>query len=165
MRILSVFLIACALFCGCCGSRKAKTSGDLPQGSSTQKSETLKPLTEQKPNAEAEKPIDQSEIRDVTVRDVLSDPAFAGRAIRISGTCLGYAKPVAEGGPPLTRSDWQLEDGGVAIWVSGPVPDGCSPTEGSKTRSTIAARVAQDTLQAFGGKAPKARRYLIVAGK
>ena len=98
---------------------------------------------------------------DVSVRELLASSAHVGKTVRVAGRCLGYGKIVAEGTPPLTRSDWQLEDGGLAIYVSGPLPEGCSPTEGSQTVSTIYARVAQDTLRGFGNQEPKARRYLV----
>jgi hypothetical protein len=96
-----------------------------------------------------------------TVRELLSSDADVGRMVRVAGRCIGYSKPVAEGMPPLTRSDWQLEDGGEAIYVSGPLPSGCSATEGSTARTTIVARVAQDTMPASGDRPATPRRYLV----
>jgi len=98
----------------------------------------------------------------VTVHDVLTDATLVGRAVEVTGTCLGYSTPtIAKGSPPLTRSDWQLEDQGEAVWVSGPMPPGCSATEPAVSPSTITARVAQDTLPGLGGQAATVRQYLV----
>jgi hypothetical protein len=98
-----------------------------------------------------------------TVRELLASDADVGRTVRVAGRCAGYSTPLAEGAPPLTRSDWQLEDEGVAIYVSGPLPAGCSATGGSQARSTIVAQVAQDTMPAAGDRPAAPRRYLVRA--
>jgi hypothetical protein len=103
---------------------------------------------------------EKEEVR--TVRELLSSDRDVGRMVRVSGQCLGYGKPVAEGMPPRSRSDWQLEDGGVAIYVTGPLPAGCSATAGATERTTIVARVAQDTMPAMGNREATPRRYLVV---
>jgi hypothetical protein len=54
-----------------------------------------------------------------------------------------------------------LEDGGEAIWVTGPMPDGCTATEPAAEPSTIQATVAQDELPDLGGYGKTARRYLV----
>lgn len=96
-----------------------------------------------------------------TVAGVLTGPDLNGKSVRITGTCLGYrVPPVAVGAPPRTRSDWQLESAGQAIYVTGPLPAGCSATEGSSTPVTILATVREDTLAALGGNPPVPRRYL-----
>jgi len=97
-----------------------------------------------------------------TVRELLSSDRDVGQMVRVAGRCLGYSKPVAEGMPPRSRSDWQLEDDGVAIYVTGPLPAGCSATEGSAERTTITARVAQDTMPAMGNREATPRRYLVL---
>jgi len=97
----------------------------------------------------------------VTVRELLSTDAYVGRRVLVRGRCLGYTASVAVGGPPLTRSDWQLEEGGEAIFVSGPLPEGCSATAGSTVSTTILADVAQDTLPRLGGRPAVPRRYLV----
>ena len=96
------------------------------------------------------------------MREVLESSAFVGQEIRITGRCLGYGKSVAQGGPPRTRSDWQLEDDGAAIYVTGPLPTGCSATAGSAAPTTITARVAEDTIRALADHSASARRYLVV---
>lgn len=97
----------------------------------------------------------------VTVRELMTSDAYVGKRVEVAGRCLGYAAQVAVGPPPVTRSDWQLEDADAAIFVTGPLPGGCSPTEGSAQRTTILALVAQDTLPALGNRAATARRYLV----
>jgi hypothetical protein len=97
-----------------------------------------------------------------TVHQVLTDATLVGLRVEVVGTCLGYSSPtIAKGSPPLTRSDWQLEDQGEAVWVSGPMPEGCTATEPAQSASAITAYVAQDTLEAFGGAPAEPRRYLV----
>ena len=103
----------------------------------------------------------REEIPLVTVRDLLDSDVYVGKRVQVTGRCHGYAAGVAVGPPPVTRSDWQLVDGGAAIFVSGRLPPGCSPTEGSAQRTTVLALVAQDTLSALGNRAATARRYLV----
>jgi hypothetical protein len=97
-----------------------------------------------------------------TVHDRLASDALVGRVVEVTGRCLGYSSPtVAKGSPPVTRSDWQLEDGGEAIWVSGPLPEGCTATEPAANPGTIQATVAQDELPDLGGYGKTTRRYLV----
>ena len=103
----------------------------------------------------------REEIPLVTVRDLLDSDAYVGKRVQVTGRCHGYAADVAVGPPPVTRSDWQLVDADASIFVTGPLPGGCSPTEGSAQRTTILALVAQDTLSALGNRAATARRYLV----
>ena len=98
----------------------------------------------------------------VTVHDVLTRSNLVGRRVAITGRCLGYTVPtIAQGSPPVTRSDWQLEDGGEAVWVTGPLPEGCSATTAAPGPSSITATVAQDTLPALGGQNGTPRQYLV----
>lgn len=98
----------------------------------------------------------------VTVHAVLTTPALVGRTVNITGRCLGYSAPtIAKGSSPLTRSDWQLEDQGEAVWVSGALPTGCTATQPAAAPSTITAVVAQDTLPGLGGGAGSPRQYLV----
>lgn len=96
-----------------------------------------------------------------TITEVLNSDAYVGKRIRVTGRCLGYAAAIAVGPPPLTRSDWQFEQDGVAIFVSGPLPQGCSATRGASEPTTILALVAEDTLRALGNKPGTRRRYLL----
>jgi len=98
----------------------------------------------------------------VSVHDVLTRPSLVGKAVEVTGRCLGYSVPtVAKGSPPVTRSDWQLEDQGEAVWVTGSMPDGCTGTTPAEAPSTITALVAQDTMPGLGGQKPVARQYLV----
>jgi hypothetical protein len=97
-----------------------------------------------------------------TVHAVLTTPSLVGRTVEVTGRCLGYASPtIAKGSPPLTRSDWQLEDRGEALWVSGPLPAGCTSTTPAPAPGPVTAIVAQDTLPGLGGQAPTPRQYLV----
>ena len=103
----------------------------------------------------------RGDVREIAIRHLLNSDSLVGEWVRVSGRCLGYAAQVAVGPPPLTRSDWQLEDGETAIYVSGSLPNGCSATGGSSNRITIRAMVAQDTLPALGDRPTMPRRYLV----
>jgi hypothetical protein len=96
-----------------------------------------------------------------TVREVLDSGALVGQRIRVAGRCLGYGGKLAQGAPPRTRSDWQLESDGVAVYVVGALPPGCSATEGAQDTVTITATVVEDTLPALGGGPARPRRYLM----
>jgi hypothetical protein len=98
----------------------------------------------------------------VSVHDVLTSPSLVGKAVEVTGRCLGYSVPtLAIGSPPVTRSDWQLEDQGEAVWVTGSMPDGCTATTPAGSASTISALVAQDTMPGLGGQKPAVRQYLV----
>ncbi|HKG91962.1 MAG TPA: hypothetical protein VKA84_08735 [Gemmatimonadaceae bacterium] len=98
----------------------------------------------------------------VGLSEVAGSGAYVGQRVHVTGRCLGYSNPTTLGPPPLTRSDWQLQGAGVAIFVSGPLPGGCSATEGSSAPITILARVAEDTLPALGKMPGTPRRYLVL---
>ena len=67
--------------------------------------------------------------------------------------CLGYSAPtIARGSPPLTRSDWQVEDQGEAVWVSGRLPEGCTSTEpASRPRAASPAGWRRTRLRRSAG--------------
>lgn len=97
-----------------------------------------------------------------TVHALLTTPALVGRTVEVNGRCLGYSAPtIARGAPPLTRSDWQLEDKGEAIWVSGPLPAGCTSTTPATAPGLVTAIVAQDTLPGLGGQSAMPWQYLV----
>ncbi|HXE58532.1 MAG TPA: hypothetical protein VNK43_11080, partial [Gemmatimonadales bacterium] len=99
-----------------------------------------------------------------TVRELIQSSRLVGRRVMVTGRCLGYrVPPVAVGAPPRTRSDWQLEDGGIAIYVTGPLPAGCSATAGSPKVDTLVALVSEDTLPSLAGRPAATRRYLVWA--
>lgn len=126
----------------------ASASGDAPAGVTTAGAEPITvPRRQQLPAP--------------TVREILETDTHVGRRVRVTGRCLGYSGSVAVGGPPVSRSDWELEADGVAIYVTGPLPEGCSATTGSTALVTITAVVAEDTLPALGRRPPSVRRYLV----
>jgi hypothetical protein len=93
----------------------------------------------------------------VTVRQVLTMQALVGETVVVTGRCLGKGAPtVAKGSQPLSGGAWQIEDSGVAAWVTGPMPEGC---DGGS--AVITARVAQDTLPRLS-PARTLRQYLVV---
>ena len=102
----------------------------------------------------------------VAVRELVASGAYVGKRVHVTGRCLGYSSAGSLGPPPLTRSDWQLQSSGASIFVSGPLPTGCSATDaGSGTGATpvtILARVAEDTLPSLGKQRGAPRRYLVL---
>jgi hypothetical protein len=66
------------------------------------------------------------------VGDIVDSAKWVGRTVRITGRCRGYGAAAAADPPPLSRSDWLLEDGGKSIYVNGPLPTGCTATAGSE---------------------------------
>jgi hypothetical protein len=97
---------------------------------------------------------------EVSIRELVNGAVQVGKVVRTHGQCIGYSKPVAQGPPPRTRSDWQLEDGGIAIWVVGAFPPGCTGAGGDGTRITVSGSVAEDTVVALNGRG-HVRRFLI----
>lgn len=97
----------------------------------------------------------------VTVAEIAGSGALVGKRVRVQGRCMGYSTPLAVGPPPRTRSDWQLADGSVAIYVVGDFPPGCSPTTGSTEPVTIIGVVTEDTIPARLERPVRARRFLL----
>ena len=112
------------------------------------------------PAANGTPPAGGARPKNVTVHDVLTRPELAGTLVAVNGRCLGYSAPtVAMGAPPVTRSDWQLEEAGEAVWVTGPLVAGCSSTVPAERASVIVAEVAQDTVGL--GAVRVVRQYLV----
>ena len=103
----------------------------------------------------------ESTPREVSVAQLLTDEIPVGARVEVRGTCIGYSRVVALGPPPRTRSDWQLEADGVAVWVVGSYPPGCSGTEPAREARTLSFEVAADTLPALGTQTGRVRRYLL----
>ena len=101
-----------------------------------------------------------SDSLEVSIRELVNGAVQVGKIVRTRGQCIGYATPVAEGSPPRTRSDWQLEDGGIAVWVVGAFPPGCTGAGGDGTFITVSGLVAEDTVVVLNGPA-HVRRFLI----
>ena len=76
----------------------------------------------------------------VTVAEILKNAnQLLNKEVMVTGVFKGWSGGPA-GGPPVTRSDWVLQDDTASIYVTGPFPPGCSPTNPGKT-VTIKARV------------------------
>ena len=90
-----------------------------------------------------------------------SADSLVGKTVRVLGACAGWSGP-AGGPPPLSRSDWQLQDDRVGIWVSGPLPQGCDPVNPpAEEIFEILASVAVDTVSAPGVGQGRVRYFLI----
>mgnify|MGYP006915219937 CR=1 FL=1 len=57
----------------------------------------------------------------------------------------------------MASNAWQLESGGVAIWVSGPKPSSCSA---DSEEQTLLAEVVQDSLPHLS-RPRMVRQYLV----
>jgi len=94
------------------------------------------------------------------VRTILAE-GRAGDTVRVRGLCLRLGSRAAVGGPPVTRSDWQLADAAdsaTAIWVTGDRPPDCSYDAGSKEPVDVHGIVGVDTIGMAAGKS--LRRFL-----
>jgi hypothetical protein len=140
-----------ALLAGACGPRGNREVSPADTTAEMQVRDTVKIVAQ--PDSQA--------LQQVTVPALLGSNQWNGMTVRVSGQCLGYrVPPVAVGGPPRTRSDWQLAADGAAIYVTGPLPQGCSATEGSTGLIGIVATVREDSLPSLGGQPSRSRRYL-----
>ena len=71
--------------------------------------------------APAERPIGAP-----TVRAIRENPSsWEGRKVRLTGGFKGWSGS-CRGAPPVSRSDWMLEDGTGCIYVTGLLPPGVS---------------------------------------
>jgi hypothetical protein len=94
------------------------------------------------------------------VRTILAE-GRAGDTVWVRGLCLRLGARAALGGPPVTRSDWQLADAAdstTAIWVTGNRPSDCSYDVRSMVPVDVHAVVAVDTIGLAAGKS--LRRFL-----
>ncbi|MHB1192812.1 MAG: hypothetical protein ACYC6F_07170 [Longimicrobiales bacterium] len=97
----------------------------------------------------------------VPLAAIVAGDVEVGRSVRVEGVCIGYSRVQAVGPQPRTRSDWQLVDDSVAVWVAGSYPQGCSGTVPSGSAGIYTMKVAMDTLPALGGAPARPRVYLI----
>jgi hypothetical protein len=102
-------------------------------------------------------PVPRSE--QLSVAQLLGGPErHAGREVTLSGTCLGWSGP-ALGGPPRTRSDWQIGSREAAVWVSGPLPSGCTGATGGGP-ARVHGRVEVERISGPDGL--RVRPYLVL---
>lgn len=66
----------------------------------------------------------------ITVATAINQAAtLAGTTVIVRGAYIGWSGRCT-GGPPVTRSDWMLEDADRCLYVSGPLPPGiAAPAE------------------------------------
>ena len=103
-------------------------------------------------------PAAQDSVRPIAA--IVGSDALVGRAVRIAGRCLGYGGgTAASGGPPRTRSDWQLADATGAVYVVGRRPTDCAREAGGARRVLVVGRVAEDTVRGLGASTP--RRFVL----
>lgn len=104
-----------------------------------------------------------STIPEVSIEDVLAGKAATGTMVTVTGIYLGYGRQQAFGPQPLTRSDWQLASGEVAVWVSGEFPDGTDALTPGDEPITITATVAEDVVEGPGDR--NQQRYYLVQSR
>jgi len=76
-----------------------------------------------------------------TIRKILDDPgSFEGREIVLEGIFQGWSGKCA-GSPPVTRSDWVLEDRTGCIYVTGTIPTGVSLTNPKGERLILSCKI------------------------
>ena len=64
----------------------------------------------------------------VAVKTILENsPEMAGRRVTLDVDFRGWTG-ICSSGPPVTRSDWMVEDRTGCIYVHGPLPDGLDPS-------------------------------------
>ncbi|HSW29178.1 MAG TPA: hypothetical protein VLH75_06735 [Longimicrobiales bacterium] len=97
----------------------------------------------------------------VPLAAIVAGEVEVGRSVRVEGVCIGYSRVQALGPQPRTRSDWQLVDDTVAVWVVGSYPEACSGTVPSRSAGIYTMTVAMDTLPALGNAPARHRVYLI----
>ena len=100
-----------------------------------------------------------SEHRSISVRVLLSTRPKSGTVVTVSGLCYGLAGLLAAGPPPSSRSDWQLGDGSVAVFVVGPIPLNCVQ-QANAPSVTIRATVRRDSVAVRLGGPLVERLYL-----
>jgi hypothetical protein len=58
------------------------------------------------------------------ILNIIDDPpAFEGATVSVKGRFKGW-KGDCRGAPPVSRSDWMVDDGTACIYVNGPAPPG-----------------------------------------
>ncbi len=84
-----------------------------------------KKLLQKKSDKTCEQEI-EAENRALTVSDVLENrESYLGKEVELEGEFRGWSG--IQGPPPVSKSDWVLEDKTGAIYVHGPYPEGCKP--------------------------------------
>jgi hypothetical protein len=153
-----------------CGAPEPQAGQDRPiDPPGEQESQAVDEPPIDPPGEEESQTVDEPSIRPPgeeepwTVSQLLEAPdSLVGKTLRVRGSCSGWDGP-ALGSSPLTRSDWQLQEGELAIWVSGPLPQGCDPVQPPPPETTfeITAVLAVDTVSLLAEPEPAVRRFLL----
>jgi len=79
-----------------------------------------------------------------SIAELRGDPAaYAGRTVLVSGSFKGW-KGACLSTPPVSRSDWMLEDGTGCIYVHAPLPAGSDALKPQGEAVSLRAVVRQD---------------------
>jgi len=82
--------------------------------------------------------------RKTTIKTIIQNPNnYEGKQVIVSGNFKGW-KGSCFSAPPVTRSDWMIEDEGQCIYVSGDLPGGLDAMKPSGEEITIEATVKVD---------------------
>jgi hypothetical protein len=93
------------------------------------------------------------------VRSLLESPPAAGTILGVTGLCYGLAGTLAAGPPPRSRSDWQLGNDTIALYVVGAIPSECVQAS-EPPLITITAVVERDSIATTLGGPRSERVYL-----
>jgi len=158
-RNVFILMISVSIACWGCGKSAHKDKpGEPPAGGTTPSTQV-----ETTPGGNDGGGGGISDTVAATVAELVTSEKFVGKVVTVEGRCAGWSSDLAAGGPPVTRSDWVLEDGKEGIYVTGPLPAGCSSTGGSEETISIVARVAEDSVRVLGEDGGgKTRRYLVL---
>ena len=117
----STVLAAAVLIAGCAGAAApAGTSGDQ---ATLQATATGKPPVQVASGGKTAPGID--------LRKLLANPApYLDKPLQLQGRFAGW-NGSCPGSPPVSRSDWMLEQDGACLYVNGPLPTGVQPANPS----------------------------------
>ncbi len=84
----------------------------------------------------------------VAIADITSNPTgYEGQTVTVSGEYRGWES--GHGSPPVTRSDWVLQDETGGIYITGKVSPGLDPVEDRGKKITVYGIVRLKDGQAY----------------
>ena len=85
------------------------------------------------------------------IRDILQEPArYEGRRVTLPCVFKGW-KGLCRSSPPVSRSDWMIEDETGCLYVHGPLPSGLDPLRPREIRLVLTGVIK---------RGPSGRSYL-----
>jgi len=82
--------------------------------------------------------------QDISIGTILKEPhRFQGSRLTIQGEFKGW-KGSCFSAPPVSRSDWMLQEGKDCIYVTGPLPAGMDPVNPRSEKVEVNAEVDVD---------------------